>query len=90
MPPFNQHEVNDLIRKFNHLVDTGVITQGFSLDAGWAYNHWEGQAWEDLLDEANSSLSDEDFAEFDEYCDERLSEDDDGRASEYNEKHNPA
>lgn len=78
-----------LIAKFDDMVTTGVITQGISLDAGWAYNHWDGQAWLDLLEEAESSLSEEDFEWFDEYASERLSEEDDGRASEYNEKNNP-
>lgn len=77
------------IAKFEEARSAGLITQGISLDAGWAYNHWDGQLWEDLFLEAEASLSEEDFEEFEQYTSEVLSMEDDGRASEYNEKHNP-
>lgn len=79
-----------LATKFDQLVDAGQITQGVSLDAGWAYNHWDGPAWLDLQVEAEAALSPEDFDDWTAYTDERLSEDDDGRAGEYNDEHNLA
>jgi hypothetical protein len=69
--------ITSLCQRFDEGVDSGAIRMTVDHDCGHAYNGWSGQLL-DILEGLAENLSPEEYEEWEEHTNERLSEDDPG------------